>query len=93
MVNVTMQATQLRIKCAVLNIIKQDGRNPWNKATECNKVLVKETRLTLIDNSNITLNHLNGSGLHLSKRGAAAVANNFIQYIRNLSRHYCGGKF
>ena len=32
MVNLTTNATQLGIKCAVSNIIKRDSHNLWNKA-------------------------------------------------------------
>ena len=87
-INLTTKATQLCIKCAVSNIIKRDSHNLWNKAKECNELLATETGLTLTDNSNITLNHLNGSGLHLNKCGDGALANNFIRYVRNVDNTY-----
>ena len=87
-INLTTKATQLCIKCAVSNIIKRDSHNLWNKAKECNELLATETGLTLTDNSNITLNHLNGSGLHLNKCGDGALANNFIWYVRNVDNTY-----
>ena len=46
--------------------------------------LLNESEITIIDNSNITLNHLNRSGLHLNKRGDGALALNIINFIKAL---------
>ena len=72
-VALSKSAEQEGIKCAVSNIIKRDDHHLWNKAQRVNRLL-KESAISITDNSNITLNHLNRSGLHLSKRGDGALA-------------------
>ena len=41
-----------------------------------------EKNFTLIDNDNITLEHLNGSGIHLNVAGTETLALNFLHYLR-----------
>ena len=40
--------------------------------------------IDFIEHNNVEKGHLNGSRLHLSKRGTGRLAFNFIQYIKNL---------
>ena len=57
----------------------------WNdKGQEVNDILslkCTNAKLGFIDNSNITKQHLNGSGLHLNFQGTLALANNFLRTI------------
>ena len=79
----TKSAEQEGIKCAVSNIVKRDDHDLWNKAQIVN-CLSNDPEVSIIDNSNITLNHLNRSGLHLNKRGDGALALNIISFIKAL---------
>ena len=59
----------------------------WEKGQKVNvalKRILPDQCSFFIDNSNINTSHLNRSGLHLNKRGSAALALNFINFIRNL---------
>ena len=57
----------------------------WNdKGMQVNHILISkcvDAEIGFIDNSNITYQHLNGSGLHLNFQGTALLARNFIQTI------------
>ena len=57
----------------------------WNdKGHEVNNILsykCTDSNLGFIDNSNITKQHLNGSGVHLNFQGTVALANNFLRII------------
>ena len=82
-VALTKLAEQEGIKCAVSNIVKRDDHHLWNKAQRVN-CLLNKSEISIIDNSNITLNHLNRSALHLNKRGDGALILNIISFIKGL---------
>ena len=67
----------------VSSIVKRDDK--WNeKGIKVNAfVNTKRSELGLgyIDHSNISNNHLNGSGLHLNYHGTVALARNFLRSI------------
>ena len=67
----------------VSSIVKRDDK--WNeKGIKMNAFLnTKRSELGLgyIDHSNISNNHLNGSGLHLNYHGTVALARNFLRSI------------
>ena len=55
------------------------------KGMEVNQILKAECErynIVFIDNSNISKNHLNGSGLHLNFKGTVTLANNFLRSIK-----------
>ena len=85
-VNLVMSVTSEEIKCSVSGLIQRNDEL-WEKGQKVNAVLKIKTlpdQCSFIDNSNINISHLNRSGLHLNKRGSAALALNFINFIRNL---------
>ena len=84
-VALTKLAEQEGIKCVVSNIVKRDDHHLWYKTQRVN-CLLNESEISIIDNSNITLNHLNRSGLHLNKREDGALALNIINFFKTL---YC----
>ena len=51
------------------------------------KTLLASEKINFITHNNITQTHLNRGGLHLNKRGDAALAYNFIETIRNGKQH------
>ena len=65
----------------ISSITKRDDK--WNdKGSKVNHLLkskASDLGLGFIDHSNISLNHLNGSGLHLNSIGTAALARNFLK--------------
>ena len=73
------------IKCSVSSLIQRNNEL-WEKGQKVNVVLkrILPDQCSFIYNSNINTSHLNRSGLHLNKRGNAALALNFINFIRNL---------
>ena len=52
------------------------------KAKVVNSILLSESS-NVIEHTNVTGSHLNPSNLHLNRRGTAALASNFISYIRS----------
>ena len=54
----------------------------WEKAKVVNNILLSESS-NVIEHTNITCSHLNRNNLHLNKRGTAALASDFISYIRS----------
>ena len=68
-------------KCSVSGTIRRD-----DKGEQINNYLkdLLPAECVLIDNNNISLSHLNKSGLHLNRRGSGAFARNLISHIRNL---------
>ena len=79
-----------KINCYVSSLIlRTDNEHLNDKLNLVNKrlkaLLVKE-KINLITHNNITDLHLNRGGLHLNKRGDAALAYNFIETIRNLNQ-------
>ena len=51
--------------------------------TKVNELLSK-MNISIIDNSNITRDHLGKKGLHLNPRGIGKIAVNFVKSLRNL---------
>ena len=67
------------IRSAILLITFRND-NLWEKAKVVNSILLSESS-NVTEHANITGSHLNGSNLHLNRRGIAASASNFISYI------------
>ena len=76
-------------KVTISNIItRSDNVNLNQKIDECNveiASLVSQKGWSLIDNSNLDSTCLNGSGLHLNKKGIFSLASNIIKHIRSKS--------
>ena len=76
-------------KVTISNIItRSDNVNLHQKIDECNveiASLVSQKGWSLIDNSNLDSTCLNGSGLHLNKKGIFSLASNIIKHIRSKS--------
>ena len=56
-----------------------------DKGMQVNQILKAECaryNMVFIENSNISRNHLNGSGLHLNFKGTVTLANNFLRFIK-----------
>ena len=74
-------------KVTISNIIKRsDNVNLNQKIDKCNveiASLVSQKGWSLIDNSNLDSTCLNGSGLHLNKKGIFSLASNIIKHIRS----------
>ena len=74
-------------KVTISNIIKRsDNVNLNQKIDECNVEIaspVSQKGWSLIDNSNLDSTCLNGSGLHLNKKGTFSLACNIIKHIRS----------
>ena len=51
--------------------------------------MLESEKINLITHENISRSHLNWGGLHLNKRGDAALAHNFIETIRNVPGSGC----
>ena len=68
-------------------IIRKDSDQLNQKVQSVNTSLSKlvSDKVHLITHDNITDSHLSRGELHLSTRGAGALAHNFSQVIRNLS--------
>ena len=73
------------IKCSVSGIIRRDDELS-EKGQQVNSYLkgLLPAQCVLIDNNNLSLSHLNKSGLHLNRWGSGAFARNLITHIRNL---------
>ena len=89
-IKVAKKVTMNKINCYVSSLIlRTDNEHLNEKLNLVNKrlkaLLVKE-KINLITHNNITDLHLNRGGLHLNKRGDAALAYNFIETIRNLNQ-------
>ena len=76
-------------KVTISNIItRSDNVNLNQKIDECNveiASLVSQKGWSLIDNSNLDSSCLNGSGLHLNKKGIFSLSSNIIKHIRSKS--------
>ena len=82
-IKVAKKVTMNKINCYVSSLIlRTDNEHLNDKLNLVNKrlkaLLVKE-KINLITHNNITDLHLNRGGLHLNKRGDAALAYNFIE--------------
>ena len=86
-VNLVKSVTSKGIKCSVSSLVQRNDEL-WEKDQKVNvalkRILHVPDQCSFIDNSNINTSHLNRSGLHPNKRGSAALALNFINFIRNL---------
>ena len=82
--NLTRNIVNNGMICSVSMLTKRtDGLNPLvnqvNNLLE--KALKSETHIDIINNEAIKEYHLNGSGLHLNRKGDGALARNFINHI------------
>ena len=77
------------ISCTVSMLItRADGLNPMVKQVNniLEKLVKSEGNIDIINNDNIRGEyHLNSSRLHLNRKGDAALARNYIEYIKNAS--------
>ena len=66
---------------------RTDGLNPLVQQVNSliEKGLKSESNIDFINNDTISEYHLNSSGLHLNRKGDAALARNIIQYIKSRS--------
>ena len=65
---------------------RSDGLNPMVRKVNniLEKLIKSETNIDIIDNDNIQSEyHLNSSGLHLNRKGDAALARNYISYLKS----------
>ena len=74
--------TSKGIKCSVSQLIRDDQL--WYKGKPVNQILSERLlkHISLFSNENITVNHLNGSRVHLNRRGVGALAYNFIRFMK-----------
>ena len=80
------QIYQKGITCTVsLLLTRWDNEDLDMKVKQVNDILLRTlpSAINVIENNNKSHHHLNNSSLHLSRRGDAALARNFIEYIRN----------
>ena len=64
--------------------VRNDQRNKVAQVNRSLKRLCQEINFELINHENaITERHLNGSKLHLNKRGTTILSNNFTEAIAN----------
>ena len=73
------------IDCTVSELtLRDDGLA--SKASQVNSKLrsLLGKDIDFIEHNNVEKGHLNGSRLHLNRRGTGRLAFNFIQYIKNL---------
>lgn len=71
------------IQCSVSELITRGGNLGKNVAevnSKLKNLLSKD--VSIIEHDNINMEHLNGSKLHLNKRGTGKLAYNFIQHIK-----------
>ena len=72
--------------CSISMLTKRtDGLNPLVQQVNnlIEKGLKSESNIDFINNDTISEYHLNSSGLHLNRKGDAALARNIIQYIKS----------
>ena len=67
---------------SAISLITFRNDDLWEKAKVVNSILLSESS-NVTEHTNITGSHLNRSNLHLNGRGTAALASNFISYIRS----------
>ena len=69
--------TSKGIKCSVSQLIIRDDQL-WYKGKRVNRSLSERLpkHISLVSGINITVNHLNGSRVHLNRRGVEALAYN-----------------
>ena len=73
------------VRCSVSGIIRRDDER-LDKGQQDNSYLngLLPAECILIDNNNISLSHLNKTGLHQNRTDGGAFARNLISHIRNL---------
>ena len=74
--------------CSISMLSKRtDGLNPLVQQVNSliEKGLKSESNIDFINNDTISEYHLNSNGLHLNRKGDAALARNIIQYIKSRS--------
>ena len=73
------------VGCSVSNLTVRKDRLS-EKAIEVNRLLKDSIggKICIIENTNLNESHLNGSGLHLNRRGSVALARNMINCIKLL---------
>ena len=78
--------TSKGIKCSVSQLIIRDDQL-WHKGKRVNQILSErlQKHISLVSNENITVNHLNGSRVHLNRRGVGALAYNFPSFMKGPS--------
>ena len=67
---------------SAISLITFRNDDLWEKAKVVNNILPSENS-NVIEHTDITCSHLNRSNLHLNRTGTAALASNFISYIRS----------
>ena len=67
---------------SAISLITFRNDDLWAKAKVVNNILLSESS-NLIEHTNVTGSHLNRSNFNLNRRGTAALASNFISYIRS----------
>ena len=74
------------IKCSASQLIIRDDQL-WHKGKRVNQILSERLpkHISLVSNEKITVNHLNGSQVHLNRRGVKALAYNFISFMKGPS--------
>ena len=64
-------------------IVRNDFDNAGEKIDEVNS-LIYQSGMEFIDHPNITLEHLNGSKLHLNRSGDIQLSKNFVEFLITL---------
>ena len=86
--NLAIKVRSNNINCHVSSLIKRVDKPDLNEKVEMVnsklKDMLESENINLITHENISRSHLNWGGLHLNKRGDAALAHNFIETIRNV---------
>ena len=73
------------VGCSVFNLrVRKDRLS--EKAIKVSRLLKDSIggKIGIIDNTNLNESHLNGSGLHLNRRGSVALTRNIINCIKSL---------
>ena len=88
--DLAIKVTKNEINCTVSSLIMRINRDLNEKKLLTNKklkTLLASEKINFITQNSITQTHLNRGGLHLNKRGDAALAYIFIETIRNGKQH------
>ena len=86
--NLAIKVRNNNINCHVSSLIMRVDKPDLNEKVEMVnsklKDMLESENINLITHENVSGSHLNWGGLHLNKRGDAALAHNFIETIRNV---------
>ena len=74
---------KVTISCPML---RTDNPHANEKLLEVKKFLRETAGLSLIDNDNITEEHLSTKGLHLKQGGTIQLAKNMIEFMKNIKQ-------